>query len=112
MSLLILVLDDQPDVAALFCRQFRREVPAGRFAQDLAASAPQALRRVVAAGAGSLILLLSDINMPRMTGLEPPPHVKAIRPDLPIIMMIAMTIRPPSIRRSLRCLWIEGLRNE
>jgi len=89
MNLLILVVDDEPDVEALFRQQFRREMRSGRFTMDFAASAFQALDRVAAADAGSLILMLSDINMPGMTGLELLPKVKSVRPDLPIIMITA-----------------------
>ena len=89
MNLLILVVDDEPDVETLFRQQFRREMRSGRFSMDFATSAIEALRRVEAADAGSLILLLSDINMPGMTGLELLPRVKAMRPDLPIIMITA-----------------------
>jgi CheY-like chemotaxis protein len=89
MKLLILVVDDEPDVEALFRQQFRREIRAGRFVMDFAASAMQALDRIGTEGDATLILLLSDINMPGMTGLELLPRVKAIRPDLPIIMITA-----------------------
>jgi CheY-like chemotaxis protein len=37
----------------------------------------------------SLILILSDINMPGMTGLELLPKAKAVRPDVPVIMITA-----------------------
>ncbi len=89
MNLLILVVDDEPDVEALFRQQFRRELRSGRFTMDFANSAIAALQRVQSADAGSLILLLSDVNMPGMTGLELLPRVKALRPDLPIIMITA-----------------------
>ena len=89
MSLLILVVDDEPDVEALFRQQFRRELRAGRFAMEFAQSAPMALQRITNAGDESLILILSDINMPGMSGLELLPKVKAIRPDVPIIMITA-----------------------
>jgi DNA-binding NtrC family response regulator len=36
-----------------------------------------------------LILLLSDINMPGMTGLELLPKVREIRPDVPVLMITA-----------------------
>src|SRR3954471_15917247 len=39
--------------------------------------------------AASLILILSDINMPGMTGLELLPKAKATRPDVPVIMITA-----------------------
>ena len=89
MSLLILVVDDEPDVEVLFRQQFRRELRAGRFAMEFAQSAPMALQRITNAGDESLILILSDINMPGMSGLELLPKVKAIRPDVPIIMITA-----------------------
>ena len=89
MNLLILVVDDEPDVEALFRQQFRRELRTGRFVMEFAGSAAQALERVMAAAEGSLILLLSDINMPGMTGLELLPRVKALRPGLPVIMITA-----------------------
>ncbi len=37
----------------------------------------------------SLILILSDINMPGMSGLEMLPKVRAERPDVPVIMITA-----------------------
>ena len=89
MSLLILVVDDEPDVEALFRQQFRRELRAARFAMEFVQSAPMALRRISNAGEESLILILSDINMPGMSGLELLPKAKAIRPDVPIIMITA-----------------------
>ena len=89
MSLLILVIDDEPDVEALFRQQFRRDLRAGRFNMEFAQSAPAALQRVSDAAEVSLILILSDINMPGMSGLELLPKAKAARPDVPIIMITA-----------------------
>ena len=89
MSVFILVVDDEPDVEALFRQQFRRDLRAGRFAMEFAQSAPMALQRIIKAGDESLILILSDINMPGMSGLELLPKAKALRPDVPIIMITA-----------------------
>ena len=89
MSLLILVVDDEADVEALFRQQFRRELRAGRFSMEFAQSAPAALQCIDAAGDASLILILSDINMPGMSGLELLPKAKALRPDVPVIMITA-----------------------
>ena len=89
MNLLILVVDDEPDVETLFRQQFRRELRASRFAMEFAQSAPMALQRITNSGDESLILILSDINMPGMSGLELLPEAKAIRPDVPIIMITA-----------------------
>jgi CheY-like chemotaxis protein len=87
MSFLVLVVDDESDVEDLFRQQFRRDLRAGRFTMDFAQSGDGALHRD-AAGA-SLILILSDINMPGMTGLELLPKAKALRPDVPVIMITA-----------------------
>ena len=89
MNLLILVVDDEPDVELLFRQQFRRDLRAGRFTMDFAQSASTALARIANAVDQSLILILSDINMPGMSGLELLPKAKAIRPDVPIIMITA-----------------------
>ena len=89
MSLLILVVDDEPDVEALFRQQFRRDLRAGRFTMDFAQSAVGALRLISEAAGASLILILSDINMPGMTGLELLSKARAARPDLPVIMITA-----------------------
>ena len=76
MSVLVLVVDDEPDVEALFRQQFRRDLRSQRFMMDFASSAPDALARVGETREHSLILILSDINMPGMTGLEMLPKVK------------------------------------
>ena len=89
MSVFILVVDDEPDVEALFRQQFRRDLRAGRFAMEFAQSAPMALQRIANVGEEPLILILSDINMPGMSGLELLPRAKALRPDVPIIMITA-----------------------
>jgi len=89
VSLLILVVDDEPDVEVLFRQQFRRDLRSGRFTMEFAQSAPAALQRIGEAEGVSLILILSDINMPGMTGLELLPKAKALRPDVPVIMITA-----------------------
>jgi CheY-like chemotaxis protein len=89
VSVLVLVVDDEPDVEALFRQQFRRDLRAQRFVMDFAHSAADALARVSAAVGQSLILILSDINMPGMTGLEMLPKVKEMRPEVPVIMITA-----------------------
>ena len=89
MNLLILVVDDEPDVEALFCQHFRRDLRAGRFTMEFAYSASAALDRIENAAEASLILILSDINMPKMSGLELLPKAKALRPDVPVIMITA-----------------------
>ncbi|HWX34226.1 MAG TPA: response regulator [Steroidobacteraceae bacterium] len=89
MNLLILVVDDEPDVEVLFRQHLRRDLRAGRFAMEFAQSVSAALQRVTDAVGVSLILILSDINMPTMSGLELLPKAKALRPDVPVIMITA-----------------------
>jgi CheY-like chemotaxis protein len=89
VSVLVLVVDDEPDVEALFRQQFRRDLRAQRFMMDFANSAADALARIAGTIEQSLILILSDINMPGMTGLEMLPKVKQLRPEVPIIMITA-----------------------
>jgi CheY-like chemotaxis protein len=89
MSALILVVDDEQDVAELFRQQFRRDLRASRFEMEFARSAPEALRRVETAEEASLILILSDINMPGMSGLELLPKARRARPEVPVIMITA-----------------------
>jgi CheY-like chemotaxis protein len=89
MSFLILVVDDESDVEMLFRQQFRRDLRSGRFTMDFAQSADNALQRISDLADESLILILSDINMPGMSGLEMLPQAKAARPDVPVIMITA-----------------------
>jgi CheY-like chemotaxis protein len=89
VNMLILVVDDEPDVEVLFRQQFRRELRASRFTMEFAQSAPMALQRIADAVDQSLILIQSDINMPGMSGLELLPKAKALRPDVPVILITA-----------------------
>jgi len=89
VSVLVLVVDDEPDVQELFRQQFRRDLRAQKFTMDFASSAADALEHIADTMQQSLILILSDINMPGMTGLEMLPKVKALRPDVPVIMITA-----------------------
>jgi len=89
VNLLILVVDDEPDVELLFRQHFRRDLRNGRFSMEFAQSGSMALQRIADAGDRSLILILSDINMPGMSGLDLLPKAKAARPDVPVIMITA-----------------------
>ena len=88
MNLLVLVVDDEPDVEVLFRQQFRRDLRTDRFTMEFAQSAPMALQRITDAGDRSLILILSDINMPGMSGLDSA-QGEGGAADVPIIMITA-----------------------
>jgi CheY-like chemotaxis protein len=85
----IVVVDDEPDVESMFRQHFRRDLRSGRFVMEFALSAQAALKQMRAIPDPSLILILSDINMPGMTGLEMLPKVKKERPNVPVIMITA-----------------------
>jgi CheY-like chemotaxis protein len=89
VNLLVLVVDDEQDVEMLFRQQFRHDLRAGRFTMEFAQSGEKALQRITDARDVSIILILSDINMPGMTGLELLPRANATRPDVPVIMITA-----------------------
>ena len=89
MAVIVLVVDDEPDVEALFRQQFRREVREGLYVLDFALSGEAALDKLDGCIGEHIILLVSDINMPGMSGLDLIPPVKARRPDLPVFMISA-----------------------
>ena len=89
MSVSILVVDDEEDVAELFKQQFRREVRQGHYVMHFAQSAEEALGKLADGIRPELIVILSDINMPGMDGLGLLQKVKQQRADLPVIMVTA-----------------------
>lgn len=89
MTVTVLVVDDERDVEIMFRQQFRREVRAGLYTLDFALSAKEALEKLDGTVGQQIILLVSDINMPGMTGLQLLPIVKERRPDLPVFMISA-----------------------
>jgi CheY-like chemotaxis protein len=89
MSVSILVVDDETDVAELFRQHFRREARQGTYVLHYAASAAEALDRLSGEIEPTLVAVLSDINMPGMDGLELLREIKTRRPDLPVMMVTA-----------------------
>ncbi|HTZ36834.1 MAG TPA: response regulator [Stellaceae bacterium] len=89
MSVSILIVDDEPDVPDLFRQRFRREARQGVYVLHFAASGEEALNQLAGEIRPQLIVILSDINMPGMDGLELLRLVKERRPDLPVMMVTA-----------------------
>jgi CheY-like chemotaxis protein len=89
MSVSILVVDDEADVAELFRQQFRREVRQGDYVMHFAQSAEEALGKLEDGIRPELIVVLSDINMPGMDGLGLLRKVKEQHADLAVIMVTA-----------------------
>jgi CheY-like chemotaxis protein len=89
MSVSILIVDDEPDVADLFRQRFRREARQGTYVLHFAASGEEALDKLEGAIEPQLIVILSDINMPGMDGLALLREIKVRRPELPVMMVTA-----------------------
>ena len=89
MSVSILIVDDEPDVAELFRQRFCREVRQGQYVMHFAGSAEEALDKLDTGIRPELIVVLSDINMPGMDGLALLREVRGRRADLPVIMVTA-----------------------
>ena len=89
MTVSILLVDDEPDVAELFRQRFCREVRQGTYAMHFAGSGEAAVEKLVDGIEPTLIVILSDINMPGMDGLHLLNEIKQRRPDLPVMMVTA-----------------------
>src|SRR3954453_19082548 len=89
MTVSIMVVGDESDVAELFRQRFRREVRQGTYAMHFANSGEEALERLAGDIEPTLIVILSDINMPGMDGLTLLHEIKARQPDLPVMMVTA-----------------------
>jgi CheY-like chemotaxis protein len=89
MTVSILVVDDEPDVAELFRQQFRRETRQGKYVLHYATSGVEALDRLADEIEPTLVAVLSDINMPGMDGLQLLGEIKQRFPGLPVMMVTA-----------------------
>jgi CheY-like chemotaxis protein len=89
VSVSILVVDDEPDVADLFRQRFRREAREGTYVMHFANSGEMALEQLSDGIEPTLIVILSDINMPGMDGLQLLEAIKQRFPDLPVMMVSA-----------------------
>jgi CheY-like chemotaxis protein len=89
MSVSILIVDDEPDVAELFRQRFRRETRQGKYVLHYATSGAEALDRLAGEIEPTLVAVLSDINMPGMDGLQLLGEIKQRFPDLPVMMVTA-----------------------
>ncbi len=89
MSFSILVVDDEADMVELFRRRFRREIRKGDCVMHFALSGEEALKILDQEIEPELMLILSDINMPGMSGLDLLERTRESHPDLPVIMITA-----------------------
>lgn len=89
MAVSILVVDDEADVAELFRQRFRREVRQGTYVMHFANSGENALHKLADGIEPTLIVILSDINMPGMDGLQLLGKIKQRFPHIPVMMVTA-----------------------
>jgi len=85
----VLVVDDEEDVQWLFRQFFRSEVRSGQVEFQFSQSAEEALAYLESGGRAEIVLVLSDINMPGMTGLELLRRIKELYSGLPVHMITA-----------------------
>lgn len=85
----ILVVDDETDVEILFSQRFRKELKNSEVRLNFAFSAKDALQFIRNQNPFDLTLVLSDINMPEMTGLELLRKIRVEFPELKVMMVTA-----------------------
>ncbi len=85
----MLVVDDERDVEILFSQKFRKEIRKGEVELIYAFNANEALTYLQSLHALDLVIVLSDINMPGMTGLELLKIIKSDYKELRVIMITA-----------------------
>lgn len=89
MTASILIVDDEPDVIDLFRQRFRHEARSGDYALHFAESGEKALQQLREGIRPELIVILSDINMPGMDGLQLLHEIKVTWPHLQVMMVTA-----------------------
>lgn len=89
MTARILVVDDEPDMQDLFRQNFRREIRTGIYRFDFALSGEAALEVLKGQTPPRVVLVLSDINMPGMSGIELLAEIRRTWPEVEVFMITA-----------------------
>lgn len=85
----LIVVDDEKDVQFLFQQKFRKEIKSGEIQINYAFDGPSALKLLESLNSPIDYLILSDINMPEMTGIELLKEIKLRYPYLKVVMITA-----------------------
>ena len=89
MTTHILMVDDEPDAQELFRQNFRREIRDGAYAFDFALSGEAALEMLRGETPPKVVMVLSDINMPGMSGIELLAEIRKTWPEVGVFMITA-----------------------
>ncbi len=89
MTARILMVDDEPDAQDLFRQNFRREIRKGVYTFDFSMSGAAALEVLKGQKPPEVVLVLSDINMPGMSGIELLAEIRKAWPDVVVFMITA-----------------------
>ncbi|HEX5001663.1 MAG TPA: response regulator [Bacteroidia bacterium] len=84
----VLIVDDEKDVEFLFNQQFRKELREGLLEFHFAFSGAEALGYLRQSGVDNTVLVLSDINMPGMNGLD---LLKNLKLDFPVLRVVLIS---------------------
>jgi len=84
-----MVVDDESDIQFLFRQKFRKEIKSGEMQISFALSGKSALQIIEELENRSEYFILTDINMPGMTGIELLKKVKSKYPDQKVIVITA-----------------------
>jgi CheY-like chemotaxis protein len=85
----IMVVDDERDMERLFLQKFRKLIKAGTLRFHFVFSGEEALDYLRSTTAADLVLILSDINMPGMSGIDLLGAIKKQYPHLKVFMITA-----------------------
>lgn len=85
----LIVVDDEKDIQYLFQQRFRKEIRTGELQIHFAFDGHSALNLLESFENRSGFLILTDINMPEMSGIELLKEIKSRYPELKVVMITA-----------------------
>jgi YesN/AraC family two-component response regulator len=85
----LIIVDDEIDIRFLFQQKFRKEIKSGEMQIHFALNGFAALELLESIENHKEYFILTDINMPEMTGLELLKEIKLRYPTLKVIMVTA-----------------------